>query len=136
MKFFIGIIFVLVSQLGFSQNFAPGFEIEASNLEVISTLGGYYVSSENRIEATIKKDLVLVTEMDEGDFVLFEINKDDKKDYQLELVNEKGEIIISISNFNSASYKVVKNTFGSGNYVVQLTQKGTNIIDYGRISFN
>ena len=54
---------------------------------------------------------------------------------QLELIDNNGDIIITIADFNSSSFKIVKNNLHKGDYTVFLTEQETQKVDIGTISF-
>lgn len=134
MRTILSIVFVLVANFAISQNLAPNFTVNSTKIVENSTLGGSFIDfSENDI--TIQQtNLVFIKEMNQGDFILLEINRNDKKKYYLELMNSAGEVIVSISDFNSSSFKIVKNNFDKGNYTVFLTEQETQKVDTGIVS--
>lgn len=134
MKIILGILFILTANYAISQNAVPTFIVSSDTNIENSILGGTYINSDENDISTQHNNLIFIKEMNEGDFILFEINKNDKKDYSLELINSDGEIIIAIPDFNASSFRIVKNTLQKGNYTVFLTEQETQKINTGTIT--
>lgn len=133
MKTIITVILISIASIAISQNTVPEFIVDTNEMLSNSTLGGAYTTPTEQVKP-LPNELIFIKEMSEGDFVLLEINKDDKKNYHLELIDSNGDIMITIADFNSSSFKIVKNNLQKGNYTVFLTDEESQKIDIGIIS--
>ncbi len=128
------LILFLITNIAFAQSNIPSFEVSEFRVVENSTLGGNCI--DNQLDTPIvKNDLIHITELSEGDFILLEINKNDRKNYSLELINSRGEITIAISNFDASSVKIIRNNLEKGEYTVHLTDSNSNKTDVGVVSF-
>jgi len=135
MKLIINILILFfLANFAMAQKPVPTFEVSANQAIENSTLGGGFIGTQIDTPL-IKNDLISITELSEGDFILLEINKNDRKKYSLELINCRGEITIAIADFDAASVKIVKNNLEKGEYKVFLTDSNSNKTDVGVVSF-
>lgn len=134
MKLIYTIILTLIANISFSQGTVPGFTADKNKQTTEnSTLGGNFISGDKAVETNTNHQIVTIKKLKKGDFVIIEINKNDKKNYALELINSRGEIALSIANFNASAFKIIKKTFDNGNYTVFLTDCETKKTDVSSI---
>ena len=138
MKTVLTILFSLfLVQTIFAQtNTAPGFLVNTTSnaSDENSTLGGsaiYYMDEEINMD----RNLIFISRAEGSDFLVLEINTNDKKNYNLELIDEEGDVIVALEKFNSGSIKLIKNNLHAGTYSVQLTDTETNKVHRGNYTF-
>ncbi len=128
------LILFLLTNFALAQKAAPRFDVSSLSVAENSTLGGNSISGQ--VDTPIvKNDLIHITELSEGDYILLEINKNDRKSYSLELINCRGELTIAIADFDASSIKIIKNNLEKGEYTVFLTDSNSQKTDVGVVSF-
>ncbi len=128
------LFFTFLFQNILAQKPVPSFEVYNSSVTDNSTLGGSYIENTNNAQV-YQSNLLQISELSDGDYILLEINREDKKTYSLEMIDEAGDILIAIDDFNSASMKIVKNNLHKGQYTVYLTDRFSNTLDIGIIHY-